>query len=307
MTRNFFIMSSLLAILCGTACTRTNDNNPAPDPPDNKPTDTLPSDNKPKDTLLSKIVIWDSTDVATYGAYTREFIFDDQKRVKLFVTYDSDTNGVKLPNAKTDTSLQCFYNGNEKNIYRTIGWMTFPHFSTELFHFYNSNNQIVKDSFSFGKPGYYGSREYTYAADKLTVYDTYISTQLPVTHNRDTFLITNNDITTARFTSAPGVGGYNIFTITYDNKINPLSKLNIAALKSIDGQNTFDKQPCLSPGFSKNNMTQRISKDGNSTSGSTTTDNFQYTYNEYNLPVNCKTTSTTYTTSAGRLKYIYTH
>src|SRR5690348_3704328 len=109
MTRNLFIMNSLLAILCIISCTRTNDNNPAPDPTDNKPQDTLST--KIKDTLLSKIVIWDSADLK--NIFTEEFIFDDQKRVKLIVWYYSDTNGIKMSSAKTDTSFQCFYNGND--------------------------------------------------------------------------------------------------------------------------------------------------------------------------------------------------
>ena len=300
MTRNFFIISSLLAILCGTSCTRTNDNNPAPDPPGNPPKDTVVVNN---DTLLSKIVIWDSVDLSF--SYTREFIFDDQKRVTLFVTYNSDTNGVKLPGVKTDTSLQCFYNGNDKNAYRTIGWMIFTHFSAELFHFYNSNNQVIKDSITYSKG--YGTRVYTYAPDKLTTFDTQAPGFLPTTYSRDTFLITNNNITRASFSSAPGISGWDLFNLTYDNKINPLNKLNIAPLKLIEGENAFDKGTCLSPGFCKNNMTQRISKYKDPSVTSSATDNFQYTYNENDLPVYCKQTLYYYPTSFVRVKYLYTH
>lgn len=304
MTRNLFIMNSLLAILCIISCTRTNDNNPAPDPTDNKPKDTLST--KIKDTLLSKIVIWDSADLK--NIFTREFIFDDQKRVKLIVSYYSDTNGIKLSSAKTDTSFQCFYNGNDKNAYRAKGWNLFTmSSSSEVFHLYNSNNQIIKDSIYYGSQGQYGSREYFYAADKLTTYDTHIASPLPTSHSRDTFLITNYNITQARFSFAPGISGWDLFDLTYDNKINPLNKLNIAPLRIIEGEDAFDKLPNLSPGFSKNNMTQRISRYKDPRLTSTATYNFQYTYNENDLPVYCKQTSTTYPTSYTRLKYLYTH
>ena len=301
MTRNFFIMSSLLAILCATSCTRTNDNNPAPDPPGNPPKDTVVVNN---DTLLSKIVIWDSTKLN--GAYTREFIFDSQKRVTLYVGYNSDTNGVKLSGAKTDTSLQCFYNGNDKNAYRAIGWNLFAYTTADVFHFYNSNNQVIKDSIYYG-PGQYTSREYFYAADKLTTYDTHIVSPFPIGHSRDTFLLTNNDITKASFSFAPGIGSYDLFDLTYDNKINPLNKLNIAPLRIIEGDKAFDKGTSLSPGFCKHNMTQRISRYKSSPATAQATDQFQYTYNDKDLPVYCKQTWQYYPTAFVRVKYLYTH
>jgi hypothetical protein len=285
-------MSSLLAALCIISCSPNSNNDPVPDP----------VDNKPKDTLLSKEVIWDAADPNDIPT-TVEYIFDDQKRVKLVVYYDSDTNGIKRPGVKTDTSLQCFYNGNDKNAFRTIGWMIFTSFSAELFHFYNSNNQIIKDSISYGKG--YGTRVYTYAQDKLTTFDSQLPGSLPPSYSRDTFLITNNNISTAIFTRIPGASGCNIFTMTYDNKINPLYKLNIAQLKTIEGNKAFDKFPLMSPGYCKNNITQRLSKRKDySTAG---TDTYQYIYNENDLPLYCKLISTFYNTSDGRLKYIYTH
>jgi hypothetical protein len=111
-------MKHVLMCLCGTLAILSISSC-------NKDSDPDPSiDNVQQDTLLAKAILWDSVDLGA-NAYTREFVFDDQKRVKTIIGYKSDTNGVQLPGAKTDTSLQCFYNGAEKNAYRTIGWSLF--------------------------------------------------------------------------------------------------------------------------------------------------------------------------------------
>lgn len=212
---------------------------------------------------------------------------------------------MRLTAAKTDTALQCFYNGTERNAYRTIGWSLFKTFETaDVLHFYNSNNQIIKDSIYYSAKSY-ASRTYTYLPDKLITYDVNITSILPPGYKRDTFQVINNNFTNAKFAFPPGIG-YDVFDMTYDNKINPLTKLNIAPNLLIEGGNAFDKDPSLSPGFCKNNMTQRVAK--YSTAPRTTeTDLFQYTYNELNLPVNCKIWYSVYYNSSGRVKYVYTH
>jgi hypothetical protein len=142
--------------------------------------------------------------------------------------------------------------------------------------------------------------------DKLITYDITATGVLPTGYSRDTFQVINNNITYGKFAIPPGVG-WDVFEMTYDNKINPFTKLNIASLKLIEGGQTFDKGTYLSTGYCKNNMTQRVSKDSDPNVKSSATDNFQYAYNETNLPVYCKITSTYYTKFAGRVKYLYTH
>ncbi len=282
----------ILAILCISSCKKDSD----PDPS---------NDNVPQDTLLTKVIIWDSVNLGA-DAYTREFVFDDQKRVKTIIRYKSDTNGVQLPGAKTDTSLQCFYNGAERNAYRTIGWTLFVWSDkADILHYYNNSNQIIKDSIKYSSTSYQ-TRTYIYLPDKLITYDISVTGIFPIGYRRDTFQVINNNITYGKFSIPPGVG-WDIFEMSYDNKINPFTKLNIAPLKIIEGGQTFDKGTYLSPGYCKNNMTQRVSKNSDPNKKSTATDNFQYTYNESNLPAYCKITSTYYTTFAGRVKYIYTH
>jgi hypothetical protein len=282
----------ILAIVCFASCNKNSDPAPTDDPVQ-------------PDTLLSKTIVWNANDAGS-TPFTQEFVFDDQKRVKMIIKYNSDTNGVQLPAAKTDTSLQFFYNGAERNAYRTIGYSYF-YTSTkgDVLHFYNSNNQIIKDSI-YSSPTSYRSRTYTYSSDKLIIYDTTITNILPPGYKRDTFQIVNNNIAYAKFAFPPGIG-YDVFDLGYDNKINPLTKLNIASNILLEGGQAFDKNPYLSPGYCKNNMTQRVGKRSQSTTESPEIDMFQYTYNEINLPVYCKISYSVYTTSSGRVKYLYTH
>jgi hypothetical protein len=282
---------SILAIVCFASCNKNSDPAPTDDPVQ-------------PDTLLSKTIVWNANDAGSIP-FTQEFVFDDQKRVKMIIKYNSDTNGVQLPAAKTDTALQFFYNGTERNAYRTIGYSYF-YTSTkgDVLHFYNSNNQIIKDSI-YSSPTSYRSRTYTYSSDKLITYDTTITNILPPGYKRDTFQIINNNIAYAKFAFPPGIG-YTIFDMTYDNKINPLTKLNIASNILLEGGQAFDKNPYLSPGYCKNNMTQRVGR-YSPPSQTIETDVFQYTYNEINLPVYCKISYSVYTTSSGRVKYLYTH
>lgn len=296
-------MYCILVIVCFASCSKNSDPAPTDDKDDDMQQDTLVV--KQQDTLLSKAIIWDSTDLGAI-AYTREYVFDDQKRVKMIIRYNSDTNGVQLPAAKTDTTLQFFYNGAEKNAYRTIGYSYFyTSDKADVLHFYNSNNQIIKDSI-YNSPTSFRSRTYTYLSDKLITYDVTITSILPPGYKRDTFQVINNNIAHAKFAFAPGIG-YDVFDLTYDNKINPLTKLNIATNILLEGGQAFAKSPYLSPGYCKNNMTQRIGKFSQSTAESPEIDMFQYTYNEIDLPVYCKISYSVYTKSSGRVKYVYTH
>ena len=299
----------ILALICFASCSKNDNPAPTEDQDNDVPKDTVIV--KQQDTLLSKAIIWDSVDLATgaYSPYTWEFLFDDQKRVKMLVIYDSDTNGVRLPAAKIDTNLQCFYNGAERNVSRSIGGTLFwPSKTSDVLHFYNSNNQIIKDSIKSGTT-FYRTRTYTYLPDKLLTDDYTVSSPLPSTHQRDTFQVVNNNIVSGRFTTEPSQG-QNVFGVTYDNKINPLTKLTIAPVMIIEGGNSFEKGAFLSPGFCKNNITKRSGYWSNTyippSSPSTAIETFQYTYNELNLPVYCKKSYTIYN-SVGRVKYIYTH
>jgi hypothetical protein len=293
----------ILVIVCFASCSKKSGPAPTEDNNDDVPQDTLVV--KLHDTLLSKAIIWDSTNLGA-TAFTQEYVFDDQKRVKMIVIYNSDTNGVQLPAAKTDTTLQCFYNGAERNAYRTIGYSFFyTSAKGDVLHFYNSNNQIVKDSL-YSSPTSYRTRTYTYLSDELITYDVTITNILPPGYKRDTFQVINNNIAHAKFAFAPGIG-YDVFDLVYDNKINPLTKLNIASNILLEGGQAFDKNPYLSPGYCKNNMTQRIGKRSQSTAGSSEIDKFQYIYNEIDLPIYCKISYSVYTNSSGRVKYVYTH
>jgi len=77
------------------------------------------------------------------------------------------------------------------------------------------------------------------------------------------------------------------YKLIYDNKINPLSTLNISAITVVTGLNGFPS--FLAPGFCKNNVTE-YTYGYSSLPGQFTGQNvyyYTYSYNDNNLPKEC--------------------
>ncbi|MGG9960102.1 hypothetical protein [Ferruginibacter sp. SUN106] len=171
--------------------------------------------------FLSKIVEIDSLSKDSSVTY---FDYDNLKRV---TTVRNLEQGFPI-----DTSYSFYYSGNAVLPYKTI----YHYFSSETFHNYNSQNKLIRDSISGIKDtGHiiyntrsYSTLDYTYNSDKIIINK--------VTHSFDAISNTMQVFTSLDTTKIDANGNL-IFTrlnyvhetaaFTYNDKLNPVAKLNI--------------------------------------------------------------------------------
>jgi hypothetical protein len=227
-----------------------------------------------------------------------DFEYDDQLRVEKLILSTGDESTGTLIVTPID-SFQYYYNGTEKNAFKAsnstpiiIG------LGTEVTYFrFNNGGQVTNDSVTFtGNPSY-STREYTYAANIILVKKSSFYTGSGQSQLTDTFVIKDNNVAEVHYGNPSAA--YNTtrcYKCTYDNKINPVSKLNFAALKPVDGIEGFPSY--LAPGVSKNNIVEysrgTINYQGKFIVEQTTA--LSYTYNSDGLPETCimKTDQETY-------------
>jgi hypothetical protein len=218
--------------------------------------------------------------------FVTDFIYDDQQRVDKI---SASSGNIKDGNLITNyvNSVKYYYNGTNKNPYKASGAFDVTS-NLDVFYTYNKDGILIKDSaIGPGLPSI-RVRDYTYATDKLIVKNS----QYP---GIDSFLIKNNNITEIVYGVGDGTPSNLYFQLSYDNKINPLSKLNIASVKIVEGLNGFFTGP-LAPGFCRNNITD-FSAGGISLQGEhvqTSTESYSHTYTKEGLPETCTTTYYTY-------------
>jgi hypothetical protein len=239
----------------------------------------------PNQTRLSKLVQYSSASPAK-GIITTEFIYDDQQRIVEMATLSGDSVNNEIRSAKI-RSLKFVYNGSEKNPSKTIGSMPYWTSPTaEIYHKYNSNGGLVQDSMSVSNnPPYYqrNLRNYIYTASKIIVSNEVRDNYGIQSITRDSFLVDNNNLTQAYYSSS-----YSGYMLKYDDKINPVTKLNIASLVTVSGINGFPSY--LAPGYCKNNITEYTYGYSNGLGGFTGQNVYYYTYfyNANNLPEECR-------------------
>jgi hypothetical protein len=201
-------------------------------------------------------------------------------------TSNGDSVNGEIKSAKF-RSVKFFYNGTDKNPFKTIGPLSnFSNSSTETFYSYNANGALIRDS-TAASQSYSGIvRNYVYTSDKIVVqsknpiyvYDT----------SKDSFTVADHNLVTGFLYITPYSTQANGYKLIYDNKLNPISKLNIATLATVTSINGFPS--FLAPGYCKNNITEYTY--GTSTSPGNFTGNstyyYTYSYNENNLPVECR-------------------
>jgi hypothetical protein len=192
------------------------------------------------------------------GKNVTEFIYDDQQRVNNIVFSWVE------PNASPETTVlnivTYYYNGTDKKPYKASGKVSSAYWMGEIFYTYNNSGILIRDSaISNGKADVI-TRDYTYSPGKIIVKrGTYTVTGGVVAGNTETdsFAINNNNITEAVYESAAvGLQNKIYYQCTYDNNINPLSKLNIASVKIVDGIHGFPDN--TGPGLCKNNMAEYV-------------------------------------------------
>jgi hypothetical protein len=239
----------------------------------------------PNQTRLSKLVQYSSASPAK-GIITTEFIYDDQQRIVEIATLSGDSVNNEIRSAKI-RSLKFVYNGSDKNPSKTIGAMPYWTSPTaEIYHKYNSNGGLVQDSmYVSNNPPYYqrNLRNYLYTASKITVQTETRDYYGLQSISRDSFLVDNNNLIQAFYSSS-----YSGYMLKYDDKINPVTKLNIASLVTVSGLYGFPS--FLAPGYCKNNITEYTNGYSNGLGGFTGQNVYYYTYfyNANNLPEECR-------------------
>jgi hypothetical protein len=237
---------------------------------------------KATDTLLSKILVYDTIHPGK-DMNLVEFIYDAQDRVTEIkdIYFDSAGGGISIHD---QFSTYFYYNGSNKNPYKSYGWTRYLFAEYEVFHFYDGQGRLILDS--LGAPDQsYMVNQFKYTQDKLavasSVYDS--NQQLVFTEDSDSCYFVGGNVSRA-FTLYPLTQEQeDIFEYTYDDKVNPLSKLTIAGCMGVDKFAPLDKFWVLPWGFSRNNIVRRVSY--SSTMGGSYVKEFKFTYNEYNLPV----------------------
>jgi hypothetical protein len=256
---------------------------------------------------LSKTILWlDSTPAK--GIITTDFIYDDQKRLVELTLFNGDSVAGEIKN-RVVWRYQLFYKGNDKNPYRSVSPF-YASLNTELYHFYNADGILIRDS-TVLPPMYHGvhTKNYIYdtGAGKIIGVNLY-NFERSIKFGRsteilyDSFTVTDHNLTCAFINSdfKKQVTGYRI---SYDNKVNPVSKLNIAHATMVTGP--LGANYYLAAGFCKNNVIESVMGTSNGPGDFTPTKSFnkyKYDYNRNGLPEVCYYTNEDF---SGKIKYYY--
>lgn len=268
MNRSIHIVSFLVLVSGIISCKKNKDSNANADP------------NK---TRISRMMQW-NTGSPSKKILITEFVYDDQKRLTELASYYADSAGNDIKITSKDRSLQIFYNGNEKNPYKTFGalWSN-PNIGmiTEMYHSYNSSGALVQDSLPASSTnGIKTIRKYNYYTDKIII---------GINDRKDSVVLADHNIKEYYF-----LNPYNTpygYKISYDNRINPISKLNVASLLTANALYGFPSY--LAPGYCKNNIIEAAQGNVYTPGQFTATSQWFYTfaYNSNNLPETCNFTN----------------
>jgi len=214
-----------------------------------------------------------------------DFIYDDQKRIQKINYSGGDSVNGGLIITKIN-GVTFYYNGIEKNPYKTSGQSPDnSYWTAEAYFFYNSFGELILDSIRpVGQETNYKLRNYNYSSDRIIVKRT---DSLARSVFYDSLPVKNHNLTGIFYniTRSTQLVGYQC---TYDNKINPLSLLNIAAQKTIEGVEGFPMDG-LAPGYCQNNIKEYsmgyVTSQGEFVKQLTR--KFSFTYTKEGLPEKC--------------------
>jgi hypothetical protein len=282
MNRLTFYFSLILYIISVSSCGKHNDS-------------TGKSDQ------LARVVIVDSAKPAK-SVRVYEFIYDNKNRVTeiKYSSGDSVNNELQLIYRRNST---CSYNGADKTPFKTngFGFQAGPP-NVDIFHYYDNNGVLLKDSMAdfSGNAGYfYFNNDYSYGNNSVIIKSTNAlsSVNTPSLYY-DSLAISNHNITGTFNSYYPGRTSFIGYQYTYDNNVNPISRLNISSFL-INNSIEFS----LTPGYSSNNVTKWESgffANGQFTPSSVF--NLSYSYNDKGLPVECKVSNAPFPYT---IKYAY--
>lgn len=242
----------------------------------------LPLNADSADTLLSSILVFD-TITPKNDLTLLEFIYDDQKRVTEIkeTNFDSTNGSITIHDQYSD---YYYYHGNNKNPYKSYGYTRYVYGDYEVFHFYDDKGRLILDS--LGAPDQsFMLNHFDYSADKMvltsSIYDE--NGDLFSEYSDSCFFAAGN-VSKAFIYFPLTQAGEVAFEYTYDDKINPLSKLNIAASQGMDQFAPLDKFWFLPFGYCRNNIVTRLGY-SDYPGGTPYTREYNFTYNSNNLPV----------------------
>lgn len=257
---------------------------------------------------LSRIISW--TDSApSRNIRINDFIYDDQKRLVEITLDNGDSvnNEIKISN---HFSYKLVYKGTDRHPYRSISPF-YRSLDTELFHFYNTDGILIRDSTVsplIHKCVHTVSYMYDTSAGRIIGVNSYKFDSVARFKSRteftyDSFTVADHNITGAFHNFWPGNKEVSGYRITYDNKVNPVSKLNIANATVVSGP--IYVASFLAAGFCKNNITE-YTLGTSKGPGDFTVKHFtryKYAYNKNGLPDMCYFTNEDF---SGKIKYYYT-
>lgn len=254
-----------------------------------------------EDTLLKKILVLDSLNPKE-NIYYSDFIYDGQQRVIKIKRYivDSVNNTVVVVD---EDSTVFHYNGSDRKPYKSVGYTRLTYLvDTEIFHRYDSEGRLAADSVALGDGVSFFARRYSYHPGYVKAVEEDRMTGYPTNYYEDSFVVTNKNFSQAFFTIPPGQAPI-YFEDTYDNKVNPLSKLNIASTQ-FEGEYAYGKFVYVSPGVCPNNIVARKSSI-NYPPTNPEISAYLYTYNKNGYPVTCKVTSNFSLQEDSRIQFFY--
>jgi len=236
---------------------------------------------------LAKVLIVDSANPAK-SVRVYDFVYDNKNRVTEinYSAGDSVNGELKLTYYR---SSKCSYNGSANTPYLTKGF-GFPVGSPDagVYHFYDNKDALLKDSMPDTRTSpvyYYYNMDYSYGNNYIMIKktDAFSSVNTPAVYY-DSLVISNHNITRKFSNYFPGNTNSIGYQYSYDNKINPLSRLNISSFLI---NNSVEYS--ITPGYCNNNVTKwdwGMFSNGQFTSYSVF--DLSYRYNDKGLPVECK-------------------
>jgi len=237
------------------------------------------------DTLVRKIVLVDSL-TPMKDIYNVDFVYDSQNRVTKIRRYyvDSANNTATITNS--DSTI-FYYNGTEMLPVKSKGYsrLVFS-YETETYHRYLPDGRLAADSVPAGDNISYAAMLFTYSPTKVIAKSVYWVLGQSIGEADDSFVVASNNFAQSFFAYTPSYGP-TYFADTYDDKVNPLYKLNIASMLVVEGEQAYDQLLFLAPGFSPHNIINRKSS-LNYPPSSSENQSYTYVYNKKGFPVSGK-------------------
>lgn len=220
-----------------------------------------------------------------------DFLYDDQQRVDKMVFSNGDQSSGTLTVKPLET-FNYYYNGTEKNSYKATNNPFATSLLADTYYKYNNAGQLIEDSLKFDSISSITTRDFTYFSDKILVKKSTYNAGAISSQIIDSFVIKDDNLVAVFYgSSTPGYNHTSCYRCTYDKKINPVYKLNLAAWTPTDGIPGFPSY--LAPGASKNNIVEysmgNIDSQGNFYVLQTA--KLSYTYNNDGLPETCTMTT----------------